>query len=101
MKESKSAEVDKLKKQVRKLQKEKRQLISKLNTLEQAFRENLKFLKGATEDKSLEELIEAAKKRKPLKEINNPCPVCGNELLISKGNYGEIHTCGCGYRNKK
>ena len=69
VKEAKSGEVQKLKDRIKKLERDKRMLISKLNTTEAALADNVKFLKGSTKDVSVEDLIEAAKTNKTLKEV--------------------------------
>jgi archaellum component FlaC len=104
VKEAKSAEVQKLKNRIKRLEKDKRELISKLNTLEAAFEKNIKFLKGSTEDVTVEDLIEAAKVNKSLKEVkaDNQCPKCGSdELKTIKTLFGELDSCSCGYTNKR
>jgi len=103
IKEAKSGEVQKLKNQVRNLEKKNKLLISKLNTAEKALGQNIKFLKDTTEDISLEVLLDAAKDNKSLKEIeDNKCPQCGkNELKIIKTLFGAVHSCKCGFMEKR
>lgn len=102
MKEEKSAEVSKLKKRIRSLEKKNRELISKLNTLDSVLEKNLKFLKGSTADVTLEDLMEAAKSDTTLKEVKdkNCCPKCeateGFTRVPTK--VGVIESCLCGYR---
>jgi len=104
VKQEKSGEIQKLKNRIKKLEKDKRILISKLNTAEMALEKNFKFLKGTTEDVSLEDLLEAAKKSKTLKEVKTKkrCSSCGSEdLKVMKTLFGVLESCHCGYRNKK
>lgn len=102
VKEEKSGEISKLKKRIRKLEKDKRELVSKLNTLEDVLERNMKFLKGSTEDVSVEDLIEAAKNSKTLKEVKDGknCPECGGKMAVIETRFGGIETCSCGYRRK-
>ena len=104
VKEPKSGEISKLKKRIRLLEKQKRELISKLNTAERVLEKNMKFLKGSTEDISVEELIEAAKEDKTLKEVKEDrvCPSCSSEnykIMSIRG--GKIGICSdCSFRGK-
>lgn len=104
MKQEKSGELQKLKNRIKRLEKQNRDLISKLNTAEQALKESVKFLKGSTEEISLEDLLEAAKDDKSLKEVKiRKCPKCdaseGFKILPSK--VGNVEVCLCGYRGIK
>lgn len=102
MKEDKSAEVTKLKKRIRSLEKKNKELISEIKTIENVLEKNLKFLKGSTEDVTLEDLIEATKKDTSLKEIKDSqnCPICkateGFTRIVTK--VGVIESCLCGHR---
>lgn len=69
--ESKDGEINRLKKAIKRLQREKQQLISEVRTIEAAFDKNVKFLRGMTKDHTIEELIKAAKKEMTLKEIKD------------------------------
>lgn len=103
-KEAKSSEVSKLKSHIRRLEKQNRDLISEVKTMEKVLEKNMKFLKGSTEDCTVEDLIEAAKESKTLKEVQHEqtCPKCGKKLtVLSIGNdSGRSFTCKCGYRRK-
>ena len=108
-KEAKDGEVERLKRKIKRLEKDKRELISKLNTLEQVLKKNFEVLKGSVEDITVEELIEGAKKDKTVKQmketrkevVNNSCPECNKELKIMPIRGGEIAICGnCTYRRK-
>ncbi len=104
VKESKTGEVQKLKNRIKRLERDKKILVSKLNSAEAALGCNVKFLKGSTEDLSVEELIEAAKDNKSLKNIRDDktCPNCGkDDLKVMKTLFGILETCKCGYRNKR
>lgn len=104
MKEEKSAEVAKLKKRIRLLEKQKSELISQVKTAEKALERNMKFLKGSVEDVSVEELIEAAKEDMSLKEVKEEkvCPNCGSrdfKVMTIRG--GKIGICpDCTHRGK-
>lgn len=113
MKEEKDGNISKLKARVRRLEKDKKELISKVNTLEQVLKRNFEVLKGSVEDLSVEELIEAAKNDKTIKEAkkdakkpveNNPemCPKCEQQTLkIMEIRNGKICICSnCSYRSK-
>jgi hypothetical protein len=96
--EEKDGEVQKLKRRIKRLEKDKSALVSKLNTLESVLNSNMDFLKGSTGDHSLEELLEAAKHKKPLKEIEEKvdvmCPRCEKyEVTVSKMNIGDLILC--------
>lgn len=102
-KQSKDGEVQKLKSRIKRLEKDKRILISKLNTAEAALLGSANFLKGSTEDLSVEELIEAAKENKSLKEIRTGkrCSNCGSEdLKVLKTPFGTMESCHCGLKLK-
>ena len=102
-KEEKSAEVRKLKARNRKLETENKRLVSEIRTLEAAFQKNLKFLKGSTEDVSVEDLIEAAKEDKSLKEVKDEvikCPNCEAEIRPIATRFGKVIACKCGHRGK-
>jgi len=104
VKEAKSGEVQKLRNKIKRLEKDKRILISKLNTAEAALVGNANFLKGSTEDLSVEDLIEAAKENKTLKEVRDGkiCPSCGSEdLKVMKTLFGVLESCHCGYKKKR
>jgi len=104
VKEAKSGEIQKLKNRIKRLEKDKRILISKLNTAEAALAGNNSFLKGSTEDFSVEDLIDAAKENKTLKEIKDDkiCPKCGAEdLKVMKTLFGVLESCMCGHRKKR
>lgn len=104
-KEAKDGEISKLKDKIRRLESDKRKLISEVKTLEAALLENLKFMKGSTKDVSVEDLIKGAKKKQTLKEVKDglDCPDCGNKLsvLIIGNDGGKSLTCKCGYRRKE
>lgn len=108
-KEYKDGEVSRLKKRIKKLEKENYRLKSELNAYEQAFKKTTKFLKDHTDEISLEDLIEAAKQDKSLKEVeekvkdSNKCPKCGSEVKkLPTSIIGTIITCtSCNYRSVK
>jgi len=106
-KEYKDGELNKLKKRIKRLESDKRRLLSELNTYEQAFKNTTKFLKDHTSDFSIEDLIEAAKNDKTLKETeekkkkDTQCPVCLSEIKEMSYPAGSIILCTnnlCDYR---
>lgn len=104
-KDYKDGELNKLRKRVKRLEKENDRLKSELNSYEQAFKKTTKFLRDNTDEIRLEDLIEAAKNDKSLKqvkekEVKNMCPICFSELKETVVTVGIIHTCTkCTYRN--
>lgn len=68
-KEEKDGEVARLKKAIKRLQREKQMLISQLATVEKAFEKNVLFLKKSTDDLTVEQLVDAAKKEMSLAEL--------------------------------
>lgn len=104
VKQEKSGEIQKLKNQVKRLQKDKKELISKLRTLEAVLEKNVKVLKGSVEDISVEELIAGAKEEKTIKEIKSEkvCPNCGSSnYKVMEIRGGKIGTCpDCTHRGK-
>jgi len=103
VKEAKSGEVQKLKNRIKNLEKKNKILVQKLNTAERALEHSAKFLKGSTEEFSVEELIEAANDSKTLKEVkDSKCPKCGkNTLKTMETLFGKLSTCECGYMEKE
>lgn len=102
-KEYKDGELNRLKKRIKKLEKENERLKSELNSYDQAFKKTTKFLKDHTDDISLEDLIQAAKNDKSLKEVQNVknlCPICLSDVKINNvPKVGNIITCTkCSYR---
>jgi hypothetical protein len=68
-KEAKDGETSKLKRRIAHLEKENKLLKSQLRTYEAAFHKNIRFLKGKTDDLSLEELIKGAQEELTVNEI--------------------------------
>lgn len=103
MKQAKDAEVARLNKKIRRLESDKRKLIAENKDLKERLEENLDFTQRETEDFTVEELIQAANKKKKLPEIKkeHECPKCGDKLAIIKTTFGRIITCKCGYRKKE
>jgi len=96
IKEEKSGEVQRLKNRVRNLEKQNKMLVQKLNTAEAVINSNTAYLKNHTEDISVEELINAAKGKKTLKEIEEgrACPVCGSKAYKTmKTPFGALRSC--------
>ena len=104
-KEYKDGELNKLKRRIKRLEKENTRLKSELNSYEQAFKKTTRFLKDHTDDISLEDLVQAAKQNKSLRKIEkehveNLCPKCFNKLKeLPKSRVGKIIVCTqCEYR---
>jgi predicted nuclease with TOPRIM domain len=96
--EEKDGEVQKLKRRIKRLETDKSKLQSQVNTLKGALRSSETFLKGSTGDHSLEDLIEAAKLQKPLKQLEEKpdimCPRCEKyEVTVSKMSVGDLILC--------
>lgn len=90
-KEEKDGESKRLKNIIRRLESDKRKLLSELKTLEEAFEKNIEFLKGKVDEFSLDELLKAANDKKNIKQIkaeqaSDPeqkwkCRVCASGCL--------------------
>jgi predicted nuclease with TOPRIM domain len=70
-KKSRDGEITRLRKAIRRLESDKRKLLSEVNTLTAAFDKNIQFLKGETDDLTISELVDAAKKEMSLKEAKD------------------------------
>lgn len=70
-KEAKNGDIERLRKIIRRLESDKRKLLSEIKTLEKAFENNIRFLRGKTKDLSVEELIDASNKEMSLKDIED------------------------------
>ena len=70
-KEEKDGEIKRLKNTIRRLESDKRKLLSEVKTLEEAFGKNIQFLKGKTDGLTLNELIKAAKNEQSLEQVEN------------------------------
>lgn len=105
-KEYKDGELNKLKRRIKRLEKENQRLKSENNAFEQAFKKTTKFLEDHTGDISVEDLIKAAKQDKSLKKVEkehveNLCPKCFSKLKeLPKSRVGKIIVCSnCDYRS--
>lgn len=97
-KDYKDGELNKLRKRVKRLEKENERLKSELNSYEQAFKKTTRFLRDNTDEIRLEDLIQAAKNDKSLKEVKEKevrdmCPICFSELKKTVTTVGVISTC--------
>lgn len=93
--------LQKLRARNKKLEKENKELRSRLSTLEEAFRKTKAFLKDSTDEFSIEQCIEGAKKNQTLKELKPSCPKCSSKLSKIKTNNRDIVICGnknCGFK---
>jgi predicted nuclease with TOPRIM domain len=104
-KEYKDGELNKLKRRVKRLEKENNRLKSELNSYEQAFKKTTKFLEDHTDDISLEDLVQASKQDKSLRKVEKEhveslCPKCFSKLKeLPKSRIGKIIVCTqCEYR---
>ena len=103
----KDSELNKLKKRIYKLEKENSRLKSELNAYEQAFRKTSRFLRDSLDEISLEDLIEAAKSDKSLKEVKEKvevrCPICFSDTkVIPMKDNKEVVVCNsCSYRTTR
>lgn len=104
-KEYKDGELNKLKRRIKRLEKENTRLKSELNSYEQAFKKTTKFLEDHTDDISLEDLVQAAKQDKNLRKVEKEhveslCPKCFSKLKeLPKSRIGKIIVCTqCEYR---
>lgn len=97
LKEAKDGNEQKLKKRIKKLEKENKGLKSELNAYEQAFKKTTKFLRDNTDDISVEDLIQAAKSDtslKKTKENKKECPKCfSKNVAIIESLAGTVISC--------
>lgn len=104
-KEGKSGEEKRLNNVIKRLQRENDQLKAELKTLEVYFKKTQTFVKGYTEDMTVQELITAAKDGKNLKKMKDAklsdktCPQCGSEdFKVNSLPFGIMRLCnGCKY----
>ena len=92
-----------LRKKIKELEKENDRLKSELKTLNKAFSKTAAYLKGNTDNVSVEKIIEGVKAEKTLVEIQieNRCPSCKQgQIKSSRLPFGRIEICsvGCGWR---
>jgi molecular chaperone GrpE (heat shock protein) len=103
-KEAKDGATEKLKTQIRNLQKEVKRLKSELKAYDQAFKKTKDFLHENTKEISLDDLIIGAKEDKSLKKIKDDystnCTKCANGIVTKKIlPFGEMYLCNvCGDR---
>lgn len=87
----------------RRLKKDNERLKSEVDTLQQAFSQTSTYLKGNTDNISVEKIIEGVKKGSTLQEIKkeNKCEKCGSNNIkdLNISTMGRIILCGdCKYR---
>lgn len=105
--EAKDGNIQKLKARNKKLERENARLKSELRAYESAFTNTKKFLKDHTNDISLEDLIQAAKSDKSLRDVEQEkakksCPKCQSTVKELPSPAGKITVCGnpmCDYRS--
>lgn len=73
-------EIKRLKEALKRKEREIEKLKSDLKTLEAAFQENIKFLKGKTAKLDLQELLKGAQKQQTLKQIEDEKQITFQEL---------------------
>lgn len=102
-KEEKDGEVSKLKRRIKRLEKENERLKSEIKTLE-AYKELTNgYIDGKLDGIPVERVIKSVEKEQKLKKVitdNKPkCPVCGAEgMKIIKTPHNETHLCQlCNY----
>lgn len=94
LKEAKDSEIAKLKRRIRKLEKEKAILKSELSTYDSAFGQTVDFLKEFTDEFSLEEIIKLAKERKESSKKKTICDKCGSdEIKLIASIAGTVIIC--------
>lgn len=100
LKEAKDSEINKLKRRIRKLEKEKAALKSELKTYDDAFGQTVDFLKEFTDEFSLEDVIKMAKENKKAKESKRICEKCGSDnIKVIPSLAGDIIICSdCKFR---
>lgn len=97
--ESKDGEKEKLKKRIRKLEKENSKLKSELKTFNKAFATTTKYIKDNTDNFSVESVINSVKKNKTMREMKDEsrCEICDGdvkETIIPNGILKVCKTCG-------
>ena len=98
----------KLRATIRRLESDKKKLLSELKQYKEVFRKNEDFLRNSTGDFSLEEILNRVDKDLPLhnKDKKKPksnvkCPDCGIPINPMEFAKFFIHACSkCGYRTK-
>jgi DNA repair exonuclease SbcCD ATPase subunit len=101
--------IQKLKARNKKIEKQNTKLKSELKTLEAAFKETNKFLKGQMADFSLDDIFKAIKEKKSLKkefkvvtEKKDKCPACNKGTLKKSQikDVGLLEVCSeCSHTN--
>ncbi len=99
VKSAKDGETEKLKRRIKRLEKENKRLKSELRTYESVFKTTSNFVKGSTEEVTLEKLIGAAKRGVGLKEIEETedtpkCSNCsGTNINTISTTFGKLVLC--------
>ena len=102
VKEAKDGLIQKKNRRIKRLEKELAEAKSKLRAYESAFYDVEKFLRESTDEISVEDLIEAAKQDKSLKEVKNDnkktCKNClSTNIKTSNLPFGKLYLCeDCG-----
>jgi seryl-tRNA synthetase len=103
-KEERDGEIAKLKKQIKKLTKEKEILKSDIKTLERAFGTTIKHVDATLDGIPVEKVIRSAKKKSKLSEVvlenTEKCEKCGTAgMTIANIPHGILHLCKlCNHR---
>jgi hypothetical protein len=103
-KEEKDGEIARLKKQIKRLVKEKEKLKSDIRTLEAAFGITVDHIDGKLDGIPVEKVVRSAKKKSKLsatiKENTPKCERCGTDgMTVIKTSFNETHLCKlCNHR---
>jgi uncharacterized protein (DUF342 family) len=91
-----------LRQKIKQQEAEIKRLKQELKTLNKAFEKTSQYIKGNTDNVTVEKMIAAAKQEKTMVEIKkeNVCPECAGDIKLSKLPFGKMSICvaGCGWR---
>ena len=97
----------KLRAKTRRLESDKRQLISEIKQYRDVFESTKDFLRNSTDSFSLKEILNKVKKHKPLHSINEEelediviCPDCTRKIDILSFKQFDLYLCECGYKKR-
>lgn len=91
-----------LRKKIKEQELEIKRLKSELKTLNKAFDKTSQYIKGNTDNITVEKMIIAAKSEKTMMQIQkeNVCPDCGAQVKSNRLPFGRLEICteACGWR---